>query len=132
MELGRGAAALGPQLLDRHGRRGRRSACDAGLGLWHDAAVVFSTSPESRKGRNLARDPRLVVHLESGDEVVVVEGGAEQIALENAVADAYEAKYRYRPDAGSPEGLWYRVRPRVAYAWLERDYPRTATRFAFD
>ena len=43
-------------------------------GLWLDGAFVFSTSPESRKGRNLARDPRVVVHVESGEEVVVLEG----------------------------------------------------------
>jgi hypothetical protein len=88
--------------------------------------------PESRKGRNLARDPRVVVHLESGDEVVVLEGRVEEIALDERLADAYEAKYDYRPSPGHPEGLWYRLRPRVAYAWLEADYPRTATRFAFD
>jgi PPOX class probable F420-dependent enzyme len=101
-------------------------------GLWIDDAILFSTSPRSRKGRNLARDPRVVVHLESGDEVVIVEGEVERVRLGPAAADAYERKYAFRPDPGSPDSLWYAVRPRVAYAWLERDYPRTATRFAFD
>jgi hypothetical protein len=100
-------------------------------GLWDGDGVVFSTSPQSRKGRNLARDPRVVVHLESGDEVVVVEGAVERILLEDALVDAYDEKYGFRPEPGSPDGLWYRVLPRVAYAWLERDYPRTATRFSF-
>lgn len=101
-------------------------------GLWADGAVVFSTSPQSRKGRNLALDPHVVVHLESGDEVVVIEGEVEKIALDERLADAYDAKYDFRPELGSPDGLWYRVEPQVVYAWLERDYPRTATRFAFD
>jgi PPOX class probable F420-dependent enzyme len=101
-------------------------------GLWIDGAVVFSTSPESRKGRNLARDPRVVIHLESGDEVVVLEGDVERTPLGDRLADAYEEKYQYRPEPGSPEGLWYRLAPRVAYAWVERDYPKTATRFSFD
>jgi PPOX class probable F420-dependent enzyme len=100
-------------------------------GLWIDDAILFSTSPRSRKGRNLARDPRVVVHLESGDEVVIVEGEVERVRLSPAAADAYERKYAFRPDPGSPDGLWYAVRPCVAYAWLERDYPRTPTRFAF-
>ncbi len=100
-------------------------------GLWLDGAVVFSTSPASRKGRNLARDPRVVVHLESGDEVVVLEGEVEKVVLDERIADAYETKYDHRPEAGSPEGLWYRLQPRVAYAWLEADYPQTATRFEF-
>jgi hypothetical protein len=101
-------------------------------GLWLDGATVFSTSPESRKGRNLARDPRVVVHLESGDEVVILEGEVERIQLDEPLADAYEEKYAFRPEPGRPEGLWYRLRPRTVYTRLERDYPRTATRFAFD
>src|SRR3954471_8763711 len=43
-------------------------------GLWLDDALWFSTGRASLKARNLARDPRLVVHLESGDEVVILEG----------------------------------------------------------
>jgi len=100
-------------------------------GLWHEDAVVFSTSAESRKGRNLAAGPRVVVHLESGDEVVIVEGRAEVVPLDDAVAAAYEAKYAFRPEPGSPDGVWYRVRPRLAFAWREADYTRTATRFTF-
>ena len=100
-------------------------------GLWDGGTVVFSTSPLSRKGRNLARDPRVVVHLESGDEVVLLEGEVERVELDEPLAHAYEEKYDFRPEPGSPEGLWYRVHPRLAYAWVERDYPRTATRFSF-
>ncbi len=100
-------------------------------GLWADDAVVFSTSRESRKGRNLLRDPRVVIHLESGDEVVIVEGEVEGTSLDDALADAYEAKYAHRPGS-EPGGVWLRLRPRFAYAWLESDYPRTATRFSFD
>jgi hypothetical protein len=101
-------------------------------GLWIDDAVVFSTSRESRKGRNLVRDPRVVIHLESGDEVVIVQGEVEETTLDDRLADAYEAKYGYRPGPGSSDGLWLRLRPRVALAWMESDYPSTATRFAFD
>jgi len=43
-------------------------------GLWVDGAVWFSTDPASLKARNLAARPEVVVHLESGDDVVVVEG----------------------------------------------------------
>jgi pyridoxine/pyridoxamine 5'-phosphate oxidase len=101
-------------------------------GVWLDGAVVFSTSPDSRKGRNLERDPRVVVHTESGDEVVILEGEVERARLDDRLADAYEAKYDYRPEPGKPEGLWLRLSPNVAYAWVEQDYLRTATRFTFD
>lgn len=98
-------------------------------GVWAGGAVYFSTSQRSRKGRDLARDPRVVIHLESGDEVVILQGEVEPYELTDAMADAYEAKYDYRPTNG--EG-WYLLRPRRVLAWLETDYPKTATRFDLD
>src|SRR5262247_3038931 len=48
-------------------------------GLWLDETFLFSTGRRSRKARNLARDARLVVHLESGDQTVILEGRAREI-----------------------------------------------------
>jgi hypothetical protein len=101
-------------------------------GLWLDDSVVFSTSLQSRKGRNLARDPRVVVHLESGDEVVILEGSIEPAELNAGIADAYKEKYGWGPDPSGGSDGWFRLRPSLAYAWLEREYPKTATRFTFD
>lgn len=101
-------------------------------GVWLDDGAYFGTSPQSRKARNLARDPRVVVHLESGDDVVILEGEIEQVALDDRIADAFQAKYDWRPEAQEGDGGWYRLRPAVAYAWMEHDYPKSATRFAFD
>jgi hypothetical protein len=97
-------------------------------GVWVDGGVHWGSSPSSVKANNIARDPRVVVHVESGDEVVILEGEAEPFVLDERVADAYHAKYEYRPGG---EGGFFRLRPRVAFAWTERDYPRTATRFDF-
>jgi pyridoxine/pyridoxamine 5'-phosphate oxidase len=96
--------------------------------LWWEDAVVFSTGADSRKGRNIARDPRVVVHLESGDEVVILEGGIERTTTDDAYADAYEAKYALRPEPGDG---WLALAPSRALAWRERDYPQSATRFDF-
>ena len=96
-------------------------------GVWRDGALLFGTDPRSQKGRNLARDPRVVVNLESGDEVVILRGEVDIVVPEEATLEAYEAKYGYRP----PAERLYRVRPRFALAWLEPDYPKTATRFDF-
>jgi hypothetical protein len=98
-------------------------------GLWQEGGLLFSCGRRSRKARALARNPRIVVHLESGDDVVIVEGVAEPTSATERDVEAYEAKYAYRPEPG--EG-WYRVSPERAFAWREADYPRSATRFDFD
>lgn len=103
-------------------------------GLWLDDAVWFSTSAESQKARNLARNPAIVVHLESGDETVILEGEVESERDRERLerfADAYDEKYNYRPDLDA-DGPVYVLRPKVAQTWLESDYPRTATRWVFD
>jgi hypothetical protein len=98
-------------------------------GLWLDDAVVFSSSPSSVKARNIRREPRLVIHLESGDEVVILEGAAEHVPLDDAIADANGAKYGFRPEVNDPDACWVSLRPSRAFAWLESSYPDTATRF---
>jgi len=95
-------------------------------GLWYEDAFVFSTGAESRKARNLAADPRVVVHLESGAEVVIVEGEAEQIEATPEILAEYERKYGWRAD---PNEGWYRVGVRRVLAWREADFPRSTTRF---
>jgi hypothetical protein len=96
--------------------------------VWRDGGLVFSCGAQSRKARDLARDPRLVVHLESGAEVVILEGAAEQVEPSPELIAAYSEKYGpTEPDAGN----WYAVRPRRVLAWREADYPRSATRFDF-
>ena len=99
-------------------------------GLWLEGRVVFSTDPASLKARNFLARPDVVVHLESGDEVVVVEGRVEAMAAEllPAFLDALEAKYDYRPNAEQTEGV-YQVRPERVLAWREQDFPSSATRF---
>jgi PPOX class probable F420-dependent enzyme len=104
-------------------------------GLWRDGALWFSTDRASQKGRNLVRDGRVAVHLESGDETVILDGAAteerDRAALER-FADEYREKYGFRPDPGSPTAAVFVVRPTSAQTWRERDYPETATRWVFD
>jgi PPOX class probable F420-dependent enzyme len=102
-------------------------------GVWHDGGVVFGSHSRSRKARNLARDPRVVVHLESGDDVVILEGVAERLDLDEEIAALFEPKYAWKPDvAGVAEEAWFRVRPRKAWAWYESDYTKTATLYEWD
>jgi len=97
-------------------------------GLWMPEGFYFGTDPASRKGRNLAANPRAVVHLESGDEVVIVEGRVTAVDNPSRLAslvEAYHQKYKVRP-----EGLYW-LQPRRAFAWTEKDFPNNATSWEF-
>lgn len=101
-------------------------------GVWVDDTFYFGGGPDVRRSRNLRENPHVVVHLESGDDVVIIEGVTEQYTEQNADADllkriddAYEAKYNMRH--GTP--VWA-VRPRVVFAWASD--LATATRWRFD
>ena len=48
-------------------------------GAWVDGMFFFHSHPGTRKARNLAVNPAIVVHLECGDDVVIVEGEAEVV-----------------------------------------------------
>lgn len=99
-------------------------------GVWLDEMFLFSTDPASRKGRNMAVNPQAVVHLESGDDVVILEGAVEAVSdrgLLERYAGAYDKKYGLRPDVSGPMPNVYGLRPRKAQAWLEKDFPTTAT-----
>src|SRR5438128_8993913 len=62
--------------------------------VWLDDALWFSSGRESQKSHNLERDPRCLIHLESGDDVVILQGEAvedrDSVRFERVV-DAYEA-----------------------------------------
>lgn len=102
-------------------------------GVWVEEVFYFSSAPASRKARNLESNPAAVVHLESGDEVVILEGRAERVMDEELLrrlGDDYSRKYERDVSFAGGRPLTA-VRPEVAYAWRERDYPATATRFTF-
>ena len=92
-------------------------------GVVFDGALWFGTG--GVKQANLERTGQLVAHTESGDECVILEGTAEERDVPDALRDTYEAKYDFRPE----QGRFWVVRPTLAYAWRERDYPQSATRF---
>jgi len=104
-------------------------------GVWLDETFWFATDRASQKGRNLTANPGLVLHLESGDDVVIVEGAAEEVSdtsLITRFADAYDAKYGFRPDASNPSQVVYKLTLRVVLSWQESDFIGTATRWQFD
>jgi hypothetical protein len=96
--------------------------------LWRDGGVVFSCGPASRKARAIARDPRVVLHLESGDEVVILEGAAIRLEPTDELLEEYARKYQ---PVAADVGNWFRIHPSRVFAWRERDYLESATRFDF-
>ena len=103
-------------------------------GLWLDGTVWFSSDPMSVKGRNLAARPEVVIHLESGDEVCVLEGTAERVRDAEPLQrfdDVYFEKYDVRPSSMGDAAGVYVVRPTVALVWTEKEFGTSATRFTF-
>jgi len=132
MGLGCRPASAGAQLLAGHRRAAGSTACRADLGR---RALLFGTSKHSRKALNLLRNAACGVHLESGDEVVILEGVAgplvDAAALER-FADRYQAKYDFRPQADHGESLTFCFRPSKGMGWREADFPLSATCWELD
>lgn len=103
-------------------------------GMWFEGAFYFGTDAKSRKARNLALSPNIAVHLESGDDAVILEGIAERVTDSGFLerfSDAYKVKYEYRPDLNDPVTATYMLVPRVVFAWRESNFPEAATRWVF-
>jgi PPOX class probable F420-dependent enzyme len=108
-------------------------------GVWLDETFYFSTGRKSVKARNLAHNPSLVVHLESGDDVVILEGTAEAVsdpAILSRFNQAYGAKYKFYPlgkdGKRQSRDPIFALRLRVAFGWLERKFLSTPTRWIFE
>ncbi len=105
-------------------------------GAWVDGDLYFGTDKISVKARNIARDNRVVVHLESGDETVIFEGRAiEALVSEEqlkTISERYVEKYELEPQLEDSGDLLLRLIPGRVMAWMERDYPATATYWLFD
>jgi PPOX class probable F420-dependent enzyme len=120
-----------------------------GIGAaWYDGTLWFSTGRTSRKGRNLARDPRCTLSVSTSELDLVVEGTAQVVddpALvgdyaTRAAADGWPAEPDESgtavtapysaPSAGPPPWHVYRVTPSAATVLLVAE-PGGATRFRF-
>jgi hypothetical protein len=84
-------------------------------GVWRDAVLHLSIgSPTIR--RALDADPRVTVHLESGTDVVIVEGTSTAAPTASGIVRAYDAKYDWSYDT-QEYGDLVRVAPSVVKAW---------------
>lgn len=106
-------------------------------GVWVEGKLYFDGSPQTRHARNIAANPQVSVHLESGDQVVILEGTAGEtipaIELAEKIAQAYGLKYASlgyspAPDSWNAGGL-FAVQPRKVIAWTS--FTDDPTRFTF-
>jgi nitroimidazol reductase NimA-like FMN-containing flavoprotein (pyridoxamine 5'-phosphate oxidase superfamily) len=103
--------------------------------VWVDGTLYFDGHPQTRWARNLAENPALTIHLENGNQVVILEGmmrsipGLDRERAEIIVA-AFAAKYAYPPEVEHlvKNGL-FTLRMSVAFAWTS--FPKTVTRWRF-
>lgn len=120
-----------------------------GIGaLWVDGAFWFETGEHTRKGRNLARDPRCSLSVATHEFDLTVNGTAAAVRDPETVAKlaatwsdggwpaevdesgtALTAEFS-APSAGSPPWLVYRITARSATA-LATVEPGGATRWTF-
>ena len=93
---------------------------------WVQGKLYFDGSPETRHNRNLALNPFVSVHLESGDDVLILEGTVQVLVkpdrdLTTQIASAYTAKYKEAGYAPSPDqwdaGGLSELTPRSIIAW---------------
>ena len=110
-------------------------------GVWLDGRFWYDGSPDTIHARNLGTNPACVLHLESGSDVVIVEGTSRpsepvEGELGERLSAAFRAKYGARgyepaPDAwsGPDAGGLCVLTPTKAMAW--RDFPTDVTRFRF-
>lgn len=108
-------------------------------GVWLDDALYFDGSPNTRRGRDLAVNPHVSVHLEDGSQVVILEGVARELKntpleFRQKLAAAYNEKYNNQGYEPAPEdwegGGLYVFRPNLVFAWTE--FPRDSTRWQFE
>jgi hypothetical protein len=90
------------------------------------------------KARYVAANPRVVVHLESAEDVVIVNGLLEDLGAPQGHADvlqALEAKYsspedaRYLPTADPDFDVLWRLRPQRAMLWRLDGYDASQARW---
>jgi hypothetical protein len=101
-------------------------------GVWVDNGFYFGGA--GVKVRNLAQNANAAIHLESGDEVVIVEGACELVTpsqeLSARLKKASVVKYGFGGSGeGEPEPV-YVLRAKVVLGWSH--LPRDATRWRFD
>lgn len=108
-------------------------------GVVTGGTLYLYSERSSVKARNLAADPRVVVHLESGEDVVIMRGIAEDLGTPGqvpSVVAALAAKYtspedqQYLPGTDPDFDVVYAIKPQSAMTWRLDDYAASQRRWS--
>jgi len=107
-------------------------------GAWVDDRAYLLGLLTARWARNLLDNPAIVIHIQQGEDVVIVEGDAQLLTAPDAVVlercrtgfAKYQASHgnTVDPDRSVGKGFW-EVTPRVVFGFS--DYVTDATRWRF-
>jgi hypothetical protein len=108
-------------------------------GVVTEETLYFYSQRNTVKARNLAADPRAVIHLESGEDVLIVRGRLDDLGAPAGVRHvvaALSAKYtrpedqQYLPSNDPDFDVVYALRPQSAMAWRLHDYTASQRRWS--
>ena len=105
--------------------------------VWVDGQLYFDGSPQTRHAKNIALNPFVSLHLESGEKAVILDGTAKEIKppreLAIKISNAYKAKYAslgYAPEPDSwDSGGLFEIKPHTIIAW--NNFQDDPTKFIF-
>jgi PPOX class probable F420-dependent enzyme len=106
--------------------------------VWEAGRMLFSSSRQSRKARNLRHDPRCVLTTEDPQNAVIVEGVAELLTRREdleAMLAAENAKYdtEYGFDMVDPAlNSCFSMKPTWAFGVRADNFTGSPTRWTFD
>lgn len=89
-------------------------------GVWQDNLLFLSIGTPAN-ARDLAADPRVTVHLDSGTDVVILEGSVCGSSQEAEMVAAYDSKYDYQYDLDT-FGALTMVAPTQILAWRSQGW----------
>jgi hypothetical protein len=104
-----------------------------------EETLYFYSQRNTVKARNLAADPRAIVHLESGEDVLIVYGLLDDVGTPAefpCVVAALAAKYtrpedqQYLPSNDPDFDVVYALRPQSAMAWRLDDFSASQRRWS--
>lgn len=116
-----------------------RPHCVPRWAVYEDGLIYYDGSPKTQHARNITENPHVSLHLESGEQAIILEGtsrpaGVPSAELAQKLSDEIKRKYAEAGYAPEPdqwnEGGLYVFTPRQCIAWT--NFVEDPTKFVFE